>query len=563
MSEVNEESTKISIKSSNSDQPNRLRPESNGNQLDDGGYRQAKTIDKDYTPNRSYCKWLYIFLVVLVLFGAFNLVWFIKLRNSGEQIKTERSKIQEADSKILENENKIQASEKTLADFKNTLENKEKELKTEQDKILEANANITNINSALKVKEFQLQIAENNITESQNLLAALQLNLTEKENQLKEEIERIKLANTSVANYSEVLKAKEQELFDAQNLLNLTQSNLSFYEQNLTHFQRNLTQFQLNLTLLQGNLTELQKSLKRKEKELKQYDKDIQQKMKNIQDTKTTDKKLLQSELAKQKTQLEFQHRQQLEKELKLQQYKLTQQKLELQNQLQSQLQKQIQKIRDQSNQNYQNVIQDILKAPSDQNALLAKKGGDTLAQMKKSFIPESILNENIVKVTNKIYFGNKAGALELDFLVNEDIKYVLSTVGNIVHPSDVEYGIKRKAVDLVVTPNFNYIRYFIECIRFIDLVPRVYIHCDKGDTNAPTIVIAFLMWKTHSYFLDAYDFVKERKNSIKPNSRQLMLFEMMLQKYNFDLNTIYDHASGAQNDKNDKDDNNHKKNKK
>ena len=54
--------------------------------------------------------------------------------------------------------------------------------------------------------------------------------------------------------------------------------------------------------------------------------------------------------------------------------------------------------------------------------------------------------------------------------------------------------------------------------------------------------MIAYLMWKAHCSYYDAYFFVKNRRPFIDPNDgfiNQLKIFEDLLKKNNYDLNKI------------------------
>ena len=87
-----------------------------------------------------------------------------------------------------------------------------------------------------------------------------------------------------------------------------------------------------------------------------------------------------------------------------------------------------------------------------------------------------------------------------------------------------------------------NIIQYFKECIDFIENSDKIYIHCICGISRSTSIVIAYLMWKTHCSYYDAYFFVKNRRPFIDPNEgfiKQLEIFEDLLQKNNYDLNKI------------------------
>jgi protein-tyrosine phosphatase len=60
--------------------------------------------------------------------------------------------------------------------------------------------------------------------------------------------------------------------------------------------------------------------------------------------------------------------------------------------------------------------------------------------------------------------------------------------------------------------------------------------------SRSASIVIAYLMWKEHIKFKEAFDFVKEKRHSIEPNGgfiMQLKYFESLLNENNYDLRKI------------------------
>jgi protein-tyrosine phosphatase len=59
-----------------------------------------------------------------------------------------------------------------------------------------------------------------------------------------------------------------------------------------------------------------------------------------------------------------------------------------------------------------------------------------------------------------------------------------------------------------------------------------VYVHCAAGVSRSASVVIAFLMKEFKMKFQEAFDFVKERRPQIMPNSNfrsQLEIFEKEL----------------------------------
>ena len=122
-----------------------------------------------------------------------------------------------------------------------------------------------------------------------------------------------------------------------------------------------------------------------------------------------------------------------------------------------------------------------------------------------------------IDKITDKIYLGDIEGATDFDYLSKEKINNVLS----IIHiPIDYteEDKINHKVINIDDFEDVNIIKYFKECIDFIEKSDKVFVHCMCGISRSPSIVIAYLMWKAHCSYYDAYFFVKNRRSFICPN---------------------------------------------
>ena len=156
------------------------------------------------------------------------------------------------------------------------------------------------------------------------------------------------------------------------------------------------------------------------------------------------------------------------------------------------------------------------------------------------------IPSKSIDKITDKIYLGDVEGTEDLNYFSKEKITHVLSL--NDLDPKYITISfpessnIIHKMVPISDEENFNLFKYLKECIEFIENSNKIYIHCMCGISRSPSIIIAYLMWKTHCNYYDAYFFVKNRRNFISPNDgfiKQLLLFEKILKENNYDLNKI------------------------
>ena len=153
----------------------------------------------------------------------------------------------------------------------------------------------------------------------------------------------------------------------------------------------------------------------------------------------------------------------------------------------------------------------------------------------------EKGVSYHIDKITDNIFLGDLEGSKEFDYFSKEKINNVLSLVDNPPQYSE-DKNINHKIVKIDDLFSENIMKYFKECIEFIDKADKVYIHCTCGVSRSATIVCAYLIWKTHSNFNDVYKFIKKRRPEIDPNNgfrRQLQLFHKLLEENNYDLNTI------------------------
>ena len=150
-------------------------------------------------------------------------------------------------------------------------------------------------------------------------------------------------------------------------------------------------------------------------------------------------------------------------------------------------------------------------------------------------------MQNKINQITETIYLGNVEAAYDIKLLKKLGIKKILTVMSGF----DGQYPKKEfihKEIDILDDYESNIIRYFKECVLFIDGYDKVFVHCAAGMSRSPTIVIAYLMWKKKLLLSEAIDFVKNKRPEISPNlnfMKQLDLFQDLLMKKDYDINKI------------------------
>ena len=154
-------------------------------------------------------------------------------------------------------------------------------------------------------------------------------------------------------------------------------------------------------------------------------------------------------------------------------------------------------------------------------------------------------------EIIDGVWLGDFSSAVNVENLKKKGIKKILSVMiqfgiseNGELDPGPnykSEDGFIHKRIDLFDVPSENVIKYFGECLNFIDGNEKVLVHCMAGASRSATIVIAYLMWKKKMKFDEAFCFV-QKKRSIVPNygfKQQLKLFEKELEKNEYDINKI------------------------
>jgi len=144
-------------------------------------------------------------------------------------------------------------------------------------------------------------------------------------------------------------------------------------------------------------------------------------------------------------------------------------------------------------------------------------------------------------QVTDNIYLGNIYDAQNIDKLLKLGIKKVLSLITDtqlLIYPDSIEH----KLININDLPRENIIKYFGECLLFINDDKKILVHCFAGSSRSATIIIAYLMWKNQLDYVESCNILQKIRPTIYPNYgfvRQLKIFEKLLKKNKYNLNSI------------------------
>ena len=140
--------------------------------------------------------------------------------------------------------------------------------------------------------------------------------------------------------------------------------------------------------------------------------------------------------------------------------------------------------------------------------------------------------------ITDKIYLGNEDTARDKEILNKLNISNILICAEGCEPFFPNEFKYKILYIDDAIDENI--LSWLKEAFEFIDSsINNIYIHCAMGISRSPTIVISYLMYKKKMKYEEAYDFVKEKRKVISPNSgfqEQLKKFETILEENNYIL---------------------------
>ena len=142
--------------------------------------------------------------------------------------------------------------------------------------------------------------------------------------------------------------------------------------------------------------------------------------------------------------------------------------------------------------------------------------------------------------IPNKLYLGNNESAKNLEILQKHNITSIL-ICGYFLSeffPGQFIY----KTLEIQDNEYEIIINSLIKGIEFIESNKTVLVHCREGISRSSTIVIGYIMYKEKKSYIEAENFVREKKDDIKPNEnfvKQLKEFGDIIKVCKYDIKMI------------------------
>ena len=142
--------------------------------------------------------------------------------------------------------------------------------------------------------------------------------------------------------------------------------------------------------------------------------------------------------------------------------------------------------------------------------------------------------------IPNKLYLGNNESAKNLEILQKHNITSIL-ICGYFLSeffPGQFIY----KTLEIQDNEYEIIINSLIKGIEFIESNKTILVHCREGISRSSTIVIGYIMYKEKKSYIEAENFVREKKDDIKPNEnfvKQLKEFGDIIKVCKYDTKMI------------------------
>ncbi len=143
--------------------------------------------------------------------------------------------------------------------------------------------------------------------------------------------------------------------------------------------------------------------------------------------------------------------------------------------------------------------------------------------------------------IENKLYLGDGADGSNKDEIIKFGITHILNLTYNVKNKFENDNEMSYLNIlqcQINDSEDTDITKIFKQCIEFIDNALKendnnsVLVHCIAGISRSPSIVIVYLIKTQKMKFMDAFNFVKQKRSIILPNQgfqKQLKLMEQSL----------------------------------
>lgn len=162
------------------------------------------------------------------------------------------------------------------------------------------------------------------------------------------------------------------------------------------------------------------------------------------------------------------------------------------------------------------NRVMDGLSA-ADRNALL-----ENLDEGLRKVTKLKYFKNKCSKITENIYISGRYVAMNYEILQECKIKYIINCVGDICEDYHRDKGVQYLTLCMKDSNTEELLMYFPMCFDFMDTCLRdglnVLVHCEKGVSRSPSIVIGYLMAQTGLEYETIFHQVKNERSIVGPN---------------------------------------------
>jgi len=164
----------------------------------------------------------------------------------------------------------------------------------------------------------------------------------------------------------------------------------------------------------------------------------------------------------------------------------------------------------------------------------------------KKDGEPQTVLLDDVdvSQITEWLFLGGLKDALKADLLREHNVTRIVQLAPE--HACQTHEGFDYLKVQVEDHPDAPIKGFFPSIFEYLDAsrkgAGKVFVHCRKGKSRSPTVVIAYFMHCLKIPFLVAKDIVKRRRSVVELNLGFTAALEQFEQELDIDLSLPYTH---------------------